>query len=59
MNQTCHYVKVEATKKVTSTVSLIKTNLGQIGGRSATKCHTGEIKEFRQRCDKVNLGKFR
>ena len=44
---------------MTSTVSLIKTNLGQIGGRSATRCHTGEIKEFRQRCDKVNLGKFR
>ncbi|XP_023322002.1 uncharacterized protein LOC111696596 [Eurytemora carolleeae] len=26
---------------------------GQIGGRSATRCHTGEIKEFRQRCDKI------
>ena len=33
---------------------LINTNLGQIGGRSATRCHNGEIKEFRQRCNKVN-----
>ena len=44
---------------MTSTVPLIKTNLGQIGGRSAPRCPTGEIKEFRQRCDKVNLGKIR